>query len=154
MLVLAEKGLILLTVGVAYLSSFPRSATCVGGLGGSGPWWGRLTPTGQWQVHSIPRDTMTSILRGGSGSAGAARRRVGGRLQDVPFISAVRSPSPLPSPLPRGFAPLVVLLYIAFLLLFLLILIIKLFLSQPTSVTLLILSPIYRWGSERATVWG
>ena len=34
------------------------------------------------------------------------------------------------------------------------VLIIKLFLSQPTSVTLLILSPIYRWGSERATVWG
>ena len=34
MLVLAEKGLILLTVGVSYLSSFPRSATWrVGGAG-------------------------------------------------------------------------------------------------------------------------
>ena len=150
MLVLAEKGLILLTVGVSYLSSFPRSAAWRGGLGGAGPWLGRLTPTGQWQVHSIPCDTMTSILRGGSGSAEAARRWVGGWLWCVRFVSAVRSPSPLPSPrLPQGFAPLVVLLYIAFLLLFLLILIIKLFLSQPTSITLHPRAlPIYRWGSE------
>ena len=67
-------------------------------------------------------------------------------------ISALHSPPP---PLP-GFAPLVVLISIALLLsgVFFQILIIELFLSEPTSVTLLILSPIYRWGSERAAVRG
>ena len=92
------------------------------------------------------------------GGAVAARERRGGgsavgeRLRRGRFVPAVRSPSPAPPPshpfppTPRGFAPLLVLLSVAFLLLFLLISFMKLLLSQPTSVTLLIPSPIYRWG--------
>ena len=103
-LVLAEKGLILLTVGVGYLSSFPRSsAAWRGGLGGAGPWWGRLTPTGQRQVHSVPRDTVTGILRGGSlrlvsGTASSWREVSGcvtcGLFQR--FVPPLPSPSPWP----------------------------------------------------------
>ena len=74
-LVLAEKGLILLTVGGGRLHfQLPALYHVGGSLGGAGPWQGRLTPTGQWDVHSIPWDTMTSILMGAVG----ARRGVGG----------------------------------------------------------------------------
>ena len=67
--VLAEEGLILFTVVpvvVRVLSRFLCYATLAIGWEG----WGRargLTLTGQWDVHSIPCDTMMTILTGAVG---------------------------------------------------------------------------------------
>ena len=81
-LVLAEKGLILLTVEGR----------------------GQLTSTGQWHVHSIPCDTMTSILTGAVGMQwgqlwlGDWLCWVGGWLYHVWVLLVIHSPSPPPSP--------------------------------------------------------
>ena len=104
MLVLAEKGLILFTVVpmvVGDLSSFARSAVLAGGWG-VGPRRGQLTPTGQWDVHSIPCDAMTSTLTGAVDMCGgfccSGLAASGERLCHVPLVLVVHS---LPPSSPR-----------------------------------------------------
>ena len=66
MLVLAEIELILFTVVPVAV----RDLSMLCHVGGVGPQPRQLTGAGQWDIHSIPCDAMTSILMGAVGMCG------------------------------------------------------------------------------------